>query len=149
MHLWQITCAGNIEITLAASYNGEKLTQPLCCVCVYHTEHGEKKEEQRIVWEFENQNCGKAWTISRLQVHLQRSCCSSWPADTGYNSVSSHYPSSSEWNGMLGFTSLVRDAGGPHCWHRDIKKPEYSLPKITRGSQNPSGSTSRGQMRPK
>ena len=34
---------------------------------LYHTEHGEKKEEQRIVWEFENQNCGKAMTILRLK----------------------------------------------------------------------------------
>ena len=37
---------------------------------------------------------------------------------------------------------IVGDPGGPHCWHRDIKKRDYNLPKLTWGSQNPSGRTS-------
>ncbi len=39
----------------------------MLCVCVYHTEHGEEKEEHRIVWGFENQNCRKALTILSIQ----------------------------------------------------------------------------------
>lgn len=39
--------------------------------------------------------------------------------------------------------------GGPHCWHRDIKKPEWSLPKCMWVSQNPSGKMSCGLMRPR
>ncbi len=30
--MWQVTGVVNIVITLATSSNGEKLTQPLCCV---------------------------------------------------------------------------------------------------------------------
>ena len=42
------------------------------CHCVYDNEHGEKKENQRIVCGGQRQDCRQTWTISQLQVHLQR-----------------------------------------------------------------------------
>ena len=38
--------------------------------------------------------------------------------------------------------------GEPHRWERHTRKPEWSLPKHTCTSQNPSGRMSCGQMRP-
>ena len=49
-------------------------------------------------------------------------------------------------NSMKG-VSMVGDPEGPHCWDRDIRKPDWSLPKNTWMSQNPSGRMSCEQMR--
>ena len=57
---------------------------------------------------------------------------SSWSADTGYNSVSSHCLSPSE---------LVGDPGRHHCWHKGIKKQDWSMPKLMWQNYNPSGRT--------